>query len=144
DPARSDVNLLLVLGDPSPGSLTRLSDALSSWHDSGFTPPLLLGRYEWRRATDVFPIEITDMRLCHRMLVGADPLEGMAVPDSDLRRALAAELGGKLMRLRQAYVRFHGSPQSLGGFARSSCSDLLALPRTAAVLVGRDPGTSAA
>src|SRR5690606_37767439 len=66
------------------------------------------------------------------------------VPDSDLRRALEAELRGKLMRLRQAYVRFHGSPQILGGFARSSCSELLALLRTAAVLVGRDPGTSAA
>ncbi|HRP07862.1 MAG TPA: nucleotidyltransferase domain-containing protein [Gemmatimonadales bacterium] len=143
DPARSDVNLLLVMSDPSPASLKRLSAALTSWHDAGFTPPLLLGRSEWMRATDVFPIEITDMRLCHRTLLGADPLEGLKVPAGDLRRALESELRGKLMRLRQAFVRFHAAPQVLGGFARSSCSELLALLRTTAVLLDRDPGPSA-
>ncbi len=143
DPARSDVNLLLVVSDPSPESLKRLSATLTAWHESGFTPPLLLGRSEWLRATDVFPIEITDMRLCHRTLVGADPLDGLTVPANDLRRALESELRGKLMRLRQAFVRFHGVPQVLGGFARSSCSELLALLRTTAVLLGRDPGSRA-
>jgi hypothetical protein len=144
DAQRSDVNLLLVVDDPSPTALTALRPALKGWHDAGFTPPLLIGRDEWRRATDVFPIELTDMRLSHRVLAGVDPLAGQVVAPEFLRAALESALRGKLVRLRQAFVRFHDAMPILGGFAASSCSELLVLLRCTAVLLGRDPGRSAA
>lgn len=143
DNARSDVNLLVVIDDPSPEHLAKLTPAVTAWHDSGFTPPLLIGRHEWRHATDVFPIELTDMQLAHRVLLGSDPLSGLVVSMADLRRALESELRGKLMRLRQAYVRFHGQRPTLGGFAVASVSELLVLLRCSAVLLGRNPGLTA-
>ncbi len=143
DTSRSDVNLLVVVDDPSPAALERLTSAVTTWHSAGFTPPLLIGRHEWRHATDVFPIELVDMQLAHRVLAGPDPLAGLAVSKADLRRALESELRGKLMRLRQAFVRFHEARPTLGGFAVSSCSELLVLFRGTAVLLDRDPGRTA-
>lgn len=137
---RSDVNLLLVVEDPSPDALRRLTPAFASWHQRGLTPPLIIGRDEWQRAADVFPIEITDMRLAYRVLHGIDPVGDVTVEPDDLRRALESELRGKLVRLRQAYVRFGEVAVTLGGFATSSVPALLVLLRCTTVLLGRAPG----
>ncbi len=141
---RSDVNLLLVVDDASPGALATLAGAVTEWHRGGHTAPLIIGRAEWQRSVDVFPIEMTDMQLCHQVLLGPDPLDGVAVVPTDLRRALESELRGKLVRLRQAYVRFGASEATLGGFATASIGQLLVLLRCTAVLLGRDPGVDAA
>ncbi|MEO7353607.1 MAG: nucleotidyltransferase domain-containing protein, partial [Gemmatimonadales bacterium] len=137
---RSDVNLLLVVEDPSPLALRKLTPAVASWHERGLTPPLIIGREEWDRAADVFPIEITDMQLAYQVLRGSDPVGGVEVAPDDLRRALETELRGKLVRLRQAYVRFGDVAVTLGGFATSSVPALLVLLRCTNVLLGRAPG----
>ncbi len=145
-PGTSDVNLLVVVDDPTPASLVRLSPAIRTWHERGFTPPLLVGREEWRRATDVFPIEITDMQLSHRTVAGEDPVTALVVADHDLRRALEAAFRGKLIRLRQAYLRFADQPAILAGFASAMASELLVLLRATTRLLGRevqvDPGAT--
>lgn len=143
DARRSDVNLLVVLDDASPAALERLTPAVSAWHDRGWTPPLLVGRDEWQRATDVFPIEITDMQLAYRVLTGPDPVAPLRVEPADLRRALEQSLRGTLVHLRQAYARFSGMMPTLGGFASTSISEVLVLLRSTAVLLGREPGHSA-
>ncbi|HET9065132.1 MAG TPA: nucleotidyltransferase domain-containing protein [Gemmatimonadales bacterium] len=136
----SDVNLLLVVDDPAPAVLTRLTAASHGWHERGFTPPLITGRAEWLRATDVFPIEVTDMRLSYRVLVGDDPVAGLQVDLADLRRALEASWRGKLLRMRQAFLRFGDDADALGRVATASTSELLVLLRCTAVLCGRTPG----
>lgn len=139
-PGRSDVNLLLLVDDVAPVALRRLTPAVTEWHTKGFAPPLIMGREEWSRSIDVFPIEITDMQLSHRILCGADPVAGMRVEPADLREAVEKELRGKLVRLRQAYVRFGDAGAILGGFALASISTYFALLRCIAVLSGRVPG----
>jgi hypothetical protein len=141
---RSDVNLLLVVDDASPPALRLLAQGVSEWHRAGHTAPLIIGRSEWARSVDVFPIEMTDMQLAYKVLHGSDPLAGIVVAPADLRRALESELRGKLVRLRQAYVRFGESMVTLGGFATASVGQLLVLLRCTAVLHGRTPGTTAA
>lgn len=143
-PGRSDVNLLLLVDDVTPASLLRLTPAVTEWHTKGFAPPLIMGREEWARSADVFPIEITDMQLSHRVICGVDPVQGVVVDRSDLREAVEKELRGKLVRLRQAYVRFGDSGAILGGFAVASISTYFALLRCIAVLSGRAPGGSSA
>lgn len=138
----SDVNVLVVVDDPRPASLARLTPAVVAWHDAGHNPPLLIGRDEWRRATDTFPIEITDMQAAYQVLTGADPVAGLRVETEDLRQALETAFRGKLIRLRQAYVRFSGMEPVLGGFAAATSSELLVLLRCVAVLRGMSPGTS--
>jgi len=73
-PGRSNINLMLVLDDPSPARLRALAPAFAAWRKTAAEPPLLISRAEWARASDVFPIEITDMRAGYRVLRGADPL----------------------------------------------------------------------
>jgi len=75
-PGRSDVNLLVLLDDTSPNALRRLTPAVTAWHTKGFAPPLIMGLDEWQRSADVFPIEIADMQAAHRVLCGADPVQG--------------------------------------------------------------------
>jgi len=139
-PGRSDVNVLLLVDDTSPTALRRLTPAVTEWHASGFSPPLIMGRAEWDRSADTFPIEITDMQLSHRVLCGPDPVVGMKVDPADLREAVERELRGKLVRLRQAYVRFGEAGMILGGFALASIATYFALLRCTAILYGREPG----
>ena len=84
------------------------------------------------------------MQLAHRILRGSDPVAGMKVKPGELRRAVEADLRGKLVRLRQAYVRFGESAPTLGGFATASVSSLVVLLRCSAVLLERAPGRTPA
>ena len=134
---RSDINLMLVLDDPSPTRLRALAPAFSAWRKATSEPPLLISRAEWARASDVFPIEITDMRGGYRVLRGADPLSGAQVDRTHLRQALESELRGKLLRLRQGYAAAAGDEKVLGELAAASSSTILVLLRSLLTLVGR-------
>lgn len=134
---RSNINLLLVLDDVGPASLRSLGPAVKAWRAKTPEPPLLVSRAEWNRATDVFPLEITDMQASYRLLRGMDPLAGMRVARADLRHALETELRGKLLRLRQGYTLFAAEPADLGALATQSVSTALVLFRALLVLLGR-------
>jgi predicted nucleotidyltransferase len=136
-PGRSDINLLLVLDDPSPVRLRALAPAFSAWRKSASEPPLLISRSEWARASDVFPIEITDMRAGYRVVRGADPLDGARVQPADLRQALEREFRGKLLRLRQGYAAAAGDEKALGRLAAASAGTILVLFRALLALAGR-------
>jgi hypothetical protein len=134
---RSDINLLLILDDLSPRTLGALTGPFGAWRKSGYEPPLVIGRSEWMRATDVFPIEITDMRSGYEVLRGPDPLVGLTVSPTDLRHALERELRGKLLRLRQGYVAAAGDAKALGSLAGRSAATVMVLLRSLLVLLGR-------
>ena len=129
-PGWSDINLLVVAEALSPDVLRGLGRSLGEWRKSAGEPPLLITRAEWDRATDVFPIEITDMRAAHqapprcrssRRRPGVDP--------ADLRAALEQELRGKLLRLRQGYAARSSDQSALGALAARSSSTVLVLLR---------------
>ncbi|MFL5492956.1 MAG: hypothetical protein ACJ8DC_01095 [Gemmatimonadales bacterium] len=128
-PGRSDINLMLVMDELSPAVLGTLARAFASWRKSTYDPPLLISRAEWARATDVFPLEITDMRTAYRVLRGLDPLAALEVDRADLRRALEREFRGKLLRLRQGYVAAAGDPKALGALAGQSAATVMVLLR---------------
>lgn len=136
-PGRSDLNLILITEDLSPATLSRLGGAFAAWRKSGYEPPLVILRSEWARATDVFPIEITDMRCGYEVLRGSDPVAGLHVAPADLRHALEREFRGKLLRLRQGYVAAAGDPAALGALAARSAGTFLVLLRSLLVLLQR-------
>ncbi len=136
-PGRSDLNLMLILDDVSPGALGALGGAFGTWRKSGYEPPLVISRQEWARATDVFPIEITDMRCGYEVPRGADPVAGLTVAPADLRHALEREFRGKLLRLRQGYAAAAGDPLALGTLAGRSAGTVMVLLRALLVLLGR-------
>ena len=136
-PGRSDINLMLIVDDLGPRVLRTLGPAFTRWRSSELEPPLLISRSEWSRASDAFPVEITDMRASYQVLRGADPLVGMQVERSDLRRALETELRGKLLRLRQAYAASAGDSTALGTVAGGSAATIMVLLRVLLTLLGR-------
>jgi predicted nucleotidyltransferase len=136
-PGRSNINLLLVLDDPSPTRLRALAPAFAAWRKAEAEPPLLISRAEWARASDVFPVEITDMRAGYEVLRGADPLATTLVDRGDLRQALEREFRGKLLRLRQGYAAAAGDEKRLGELAIASASTILVLFRGLLTLAGR-------
>jgi predicted nucleotidyltransferase len=128
-PGRSDINLMLVLDELTPATLRSLGRAFTGWRKQITEPPLVLSRAEWSRASDAFPIEITDMRLFYQVLRGADPLEGVQVDRADLRKALEREFRGKLLRLRQGYATYVPDPAALGSLGLQSAATILVLLR---------------
>jgi hypothetical protein len=136
-PGRSNLNLMLITDDLSPARLAGLGAAFAIWRKSGYEPPLVILRSEWGRATDVFPIEITDMRCGYEVLRGPDPLAGLQVALADLRQALEREFRGKLLRLRQGYVAAGGDSVLLGQLAGRSSGTILVLLRCLLALLGR-------
>lgn len=136
-PGWSDINLLLVADALTPSILRGLGRLLSEWRKAATEPPLLITRAEWSRASDVFPLEITDMQTGHRVLRGADPITGIAVSPADLRAALERELRGKLLRLRQGYAARSSDEAALGALAVRSASTVLVLLRAVLTLQGR-------
>jgi predicted nucleotidyltransferase len=142
-PGRSDINLMLVVDQLGPPVLRSLSRAFTGWRKSIPEPPLILSREEWSRASDAFPIEITDMRLSYRVLRAADPLEGVQVDRTDLRKALEREFRGKLLRLRQGYATYTPDPAALGSLGLQSAATILVLLRGVLSVVGKPVPTDA-
>lgn len=136
-PGRSDINLMLVVDELSPTVLRSLSRAFTGWRKSTRESPLILSRSEWARATDAFPIEITDMRLSYQVLRGSDPLQGLSVDQTDLRKALEREFRGKLLRLRQGYATYAPDPGALGSLGLESAATILVLLRGMLTLLGK-------
>lgn len=138
-PGRSDLNLLVLLGDTSPAAIRRGTEAARAWVAEGNPPPLVMSVEEWRGSADVFAIEMADIRDAHLVLAGADPFEGISVDPADLRLQCERELKGKKLQLRERYLLFAGSPQELGELLERSFSTFLVLFRTVLRLAGEDP-----
>ncbi len=136
-PGRSDINLMLVLEQLDASTLRSLSRGFAGWRKATPEPPLILSRPEWTRATDAFPIEITDMRLSYQVLRGSDPLDGVRVEPADLRKALEREFRGKLLRLRQGYGTYAPEPAALGALGLQSAATILVLLRGVLTIVGK-------
>jgi predicted nucleotidyltransferase len=136
-PGRSDINLMLVLEELNPPVLRSLGRAFTAWRKTSREPPLVLSRTDWNRATDAFPIEITDMRTAYQVLRGADPLHGVLVDRGDLRKALEREFRGKLLRLRQGYATYAPDPAALGALALQSAATILVFLRGLLTLIGK-------
>jgi predicted nucleotidyltransferase len=136
-PGHSDVNLMLIVEDATPEIIRSLGQALKPWRKARLAPPLLMSRREWERATDAFPIEVTDMRASYQVLRGDDLLSSAEVLPSDLRRALEREFRGKLLRLRQGYAALTPDPGALGALATQSAGTVMVLLRSLLALLGK-------
>jgi predicted nucleotidyltransferase len=134
-PGRSDINLMLVIDQLTPQILRSLGRGFAAWRKSVREAPLVLSRAEWNRASDAFPIEITDMRIAYKVLRGADPVQGTRVDPADLRKALEREFRGKLLRLRQGYATYAPDPGALGALGLQSAATILVLLRGVLTLI---------
>lgn len=128
----SDINLLVLVEDVSPGGLTRGATLARRWHEAGHGLPLVFTAAEWARALDVFPVEIADMGDHRRVVHGADPVDAR-VSLRHLRLQAEREIRGRLVHLREGMLLAADRPEELGrlllGAAPSVAAYLRALLR---------------
>jgi predicted nucleotidyltransferase len=132
----SDVNVLVLVDDISGASLAALSPVVRK-----FVPkqvhPIIVEQREWRRASDVFGIELVEMQDWHELLAGTDPLMGLLVSPENLRLQAERELRGKLLQLHLAML-IAETPERLGALLGSALPSLTTYFRTALRLAAGD------
>lgn len=138
---RSDINLLVIVKDASVTALHAATPAVAEWAKGGQPAPLIFADAEWRASTDVFPIEIEDMREAHRVLAGRDPFDALTTRRSDLRTELEHEVRGKVLRLRTEYAAAAADGKALGRLLVHSSGTFFVLFRAFLRLTGGVPPT---
>ena len=112
-PGLSNFNLLCILASSSFAALQALAPAAKWWDKQKQPPPLCMTRQELERSTDVFTIELLDIKQHHRILYGADVLSGLQIPMDLHRVQVEYELREKLMLLRQHVMMADGNDSRL-------------------------------
>jgi predicted nucleotidyltransferase len=133
----SDVNVMILLDTLDAPLLARTSPAVRHAVEGGVVP-LVMELEEWRRAADVFPIELADMRDHHVALFGEDPVTGGPVDPSLLRLQAERELRGKLLHLHGGMLMAAEDPKRLGGLFALALPSFLTYMRATLRLAG-DP-----
>lgn len=101
DPEYSNINLLAVLKDTALPKLLLLAPAVGAWTKQKHPAPLMITRDELERSSDVFSIELLDIRRQHRVLYGTDLVANLQIPMHLHRAQIEYELREKLILLRQ-------------------------------------------
>jgi predicted nucleotidyltransferase len=135
-PGISNVNLFCVLRDSSFSALQALVPVVKWWDRQKQPPPLFMTRAELERSTDVFTIELLDMQQHHRILFGADVLQGLRVPMQFHRVQVEYELREKLILLRQQVLLAAESNSRLWDLLVHSAPSFITLFRHALIALG--------
>jgi len=115
DNTRSDVDLVLVLKDPSPEKLLSIANTLTVARTALRFEAVILQEDEIPRAADVFPLFYDDIRSCHLLLAGKDAFANLEISDAHRRVRIEQELREVQIRLRRVVVDSLGAPNSLAG-----------------------------
>lgn len=133
----SDVNVLVLLDEISPRTLTRAGPLAHRWEKARVVP-MLLEREDWAHASDVFPIEILDMTDAHDVLQGEDPLDGLTVSKDSLRFQAERELRVKLIGLHGVLLHAWNKESTIGEILITALPSFLTYARTALRLADED------
>ncbi|MCU1304061.1 MAG: hypothetical protein JWQ87_4345 [Candidatus Sulfotelmatobacter sp.] len=137
-PEFSNLNLFCVLGDNSFAALQALAPAVKWWAEQKEPPPLFMTRDEIERSTDVFTIELIDIKQHHRVLFGDDLLQSLTIPTKLHRVQVEYELGEKLALLRQHLLLALGTESRMWKLLIRSVSSFVTLFRHALIVLGHD------
>jgi len=135
----SDINILCLVEHASAAELERLHDVSEWWMNQRNPAPLVLTLDELTHSTDVFAIEMLDMKSHHRMLFGPDFLEQLEVPMHLHRAQVEHELRVNWLRLRQAILVAPPKKRPHFRIMAASVAVFCALFRHALIALGGPP-----
>ncbi|HVN18530.1 MAG TPA: nucleotidyltransferase domain-containing protein [Dongiaceae bacterium] len=138
-PGLSNVNLLCILRDASFPALQRLAPVAKWWDKQKQPPPLCITGQELERSTDVFAIELLDIKQHHEVLFGDDLVKNLSIPMNLHRVQVEYELREKLILLRQHILMADGNDSRLWDLALRSVSSFSTLFRHAVIALGDAP-----
>lgn len=137
-PGLSDVNLLVLLDEVTVPDLAAAGRLALRWMEAGNGAPLLFGWEELRRSSDVFAIELADMRDRRVVLFGRDPIPELEIHPESLRLQLELELRGRWTQLREGLMLAAGRPGEVGDLLVRALPTFACHCRAVLRLVGRD------
>ena len=135
---RSDYNVLVVASDLSKDALKAFSKTAKAWARAGNPAPLLFTMERLKKSTDVFPVELLDIKECHKILHGEDVVSDLEISTANLRLQVEHELRGNLIQLRQQYLLAAGNTKEVCGLMVRSLSSFLVLFRASLRLFTTD------
>lgn len=136
------VHTLALADRVTMNDLGALLTVVPAWHKARLATPLVLGREEFERTLDVFPIEYESILASHAVIRGAWP-SSLQVAAADLRRACERQIKGHLIHLREGFLETHGRPSAVAGMLRASVAPFRSALRQIARLEGAPSQTDA-
>jgi len=135
-PGHSNLNLLVILNNADLENLKPLTGLLNIWkfrtvHALFFSEAYL------KNSSDVFPIELLDMKENYIVLRGKDILKGISVDTKNLKFQCEQELKSKLISLRQQYLKRNKDRIFLKHLLFKSFTSILHILRNAIRLKGK-------
>lgn len=124
-PGTSDVNLLAVVTEAPPALLERAAPAIRRGTRDHHAGVFLVTEGELRRATDVFPVKLLDIKRHHHLLAGRDVTLDLEINATHLRLRCEQELRDLLFSLRRVYVHQQPFPELLETSLTRSVSSLV-------------------
>jgi len=134
----SDVNTLVVVREMSFDFLDEVAKMGKKYGKRRIHAPLLLTLEEIRRFVVAFPIETLDLKLVSHLVKGEEILSDLQLDRVQMRLQCRRELNGRIVRLRQDYVRSLSDPKLLTAGMVASVSGLIALLRGVLYALGRE------
>src|SRR6476659_2245517 len=143
-PDRSDYNVLVLLDSIDSTQVDASSSVAASavaraWREAGNPPPMTMSLEEWRRSSDIFPMEYADILERNRVLHGDPPFAGISVALTDLRLQLEQQVMGKLLQLRQGALLAGTDGKRQAELVAASLSTMMVLFRAVLRLHGEKP-----
>ncbi len=135
-PGHSNLNVLVVLKSTELSSLKKAAKIIKRCVN---LYPLFLTKDYICSSVDVFPIEFIDMQENYRVLYGEDFLKELTVDLKNLRFQCEQELKGRLLNLKQLYLRLGDRPEKLKEPLLKSFTSILHILRNALRLKGTKP-----
>ncbi|HVB32914.1 MAG TPA: hypothetical protein VNJ52_00870 [Patescibacteria group bacterium] len=135
-PRHSDLNVLAVMSSLGASALDTLAPVASWWQKKGHPGPMVFTREELVRCSDMFAIELLDIKMTGRLLWGEEIFASLEVPMQLHRIQVEREIAQGLVKLRQHYLSAGGSGRAVRQLMLASVSTFAALFRHALLALG--------
>lgn len=123
----SDYNTILILKSLAPVEVAKSTKLVKKWMGEGNPPPLFFTKQIILESADVFPIEFTDIKERHKVLIGTDPFTDIKIDIKNLRHQCEHELRSKLLNLRSKIAILSDQPKELIRLILESSSSFFAI-----------------
>ena len=143
-PAGLPIHTLALVEEIGFSDLEACARQARRWQADGLAVPLVIGRREFARSLDVFPLEFGAIISSHRAVFGDDPFHGLSVNDHDVRRACESGVKGHVLHLREGYIESRGEMTAVARLVEASSAALHTLAANVARLDGETPASTAA
>ena len=140
EPDEDGAHTLALVEGLTFADLSRCLPLMPRWRRLGLATPLILTDDEFRRTLDVFPLEYGEIIARHVLVAGSNPIAGIVVTESDLRRGCEQFAKSHLIHLREAFLETAGDPN---GIARLIAASAPAFRRLLVNLERLEPGATA-